>query len=228
VANGKESLIKDTDVINEIRKDLETHGADINFVDQRTNAKAIGFGLNYGKTAITFAKDFKIDIDEAEEMVDAYFNIYSVMKSWRDGQVEKALTEGYVNLLSVRKRRFHHAIDWFNSSFSEGLWSTKMLKEEISRQAMNAPVQGGAHDIFEPAIIRLNRRFKKEGMKSRILLYIHDGILGESPLEERPYIDAIAMEEMKTFLNKGTPLEIELKVDGDHYDWEWYGKKIKI
>jgi uracil-DNA glycosylase family 4 len=228
VANDKADLVTDPDLVKELMKDVEKYADKINWKEKRTQAKNIGFGLNYGKTAMTFAEDFGIDIEDAEEMVAAYFKIYNVMKAWRDDQVMKALNEGYVNLLSERKRRFHHAIEWFESSYSDDLWSTRKLKEEISRQAMNSPVQGGAHDVFESACIRLNKRIRKEKLKARILLSIHDGILGECPIEERPLINKIMLEEMPQTFHKGTEFELTLKIDTDFYKWEWYGEKIKI
>jgi uracil-DNA glycosylase family 4 len=228
LTNDKANKIADQAIIKELEKDIEKHGQEINWKEKRTQAKNIGFGLNYGKSAITFAEDFGIDIEESEEMVDAYFKIYSGMKNWRDSQVEQALKEGFVNLISERKRRFHHAIDWFNSSYSEDLWITRKQKEEIARQAMNAPVQGGAHDIFESACIRLNRRFRKEKLKARILLYIHDGIVGECPIEELAFVNKIILEEMPITYGKGTKHEVKFKIDTDFYKWEWYGEKIKL
>lgn len=228
ITNDKENLIKDKDIIPELLKDIEKFGKDINWKEERTGAKNIGFGLSYGKTAITFAEDFNIAVEEAEEMVDAYFEIYNVMRDWRNDQVEKALTQGYVNLLSERKRRFHHGVNWINSHFAEDLWSAKKTRQEISRQAMNSPVQGGAHDVFEPALLRLLKRFRKEGLRARLMLLIHDGIVGECPIEEREMVNKCVLEEMPTILNEGTEFSLNLKVDCDYYKWEWYGEKIKI
>jgi DNA polymerase-1 len=204
------------------------------FKELRTQAKAIGFGLNYGKTAITFAEDFGIEIEEAEDMVDAYFNLYRGMKKWRDGIVEEALTRGYITLISGRRRRFTQAVDWINSNFAEGLWSTKKLSEEISRQAMNSPIQGGAHDIFEPAKIRIIKRIKAEGLQSRLLLSIHDGMIFENPVEERERLKKIIAEEAIWSLNTDSDYQVNFKVDVDTFEItlgdtkaHWYGNKLK-
>lgn len=193
--------------------------------EKRSQAKSIGFGLNYGKEAISFAEEFGIDIDDAQDMIDAYFQLYRIMKKWRDAMVKQALTEGYVQLLSGRKRRFHYAVDWLNSKHSEDVWSAKMLRESISRQAMNFPVQGGAHEVFEPATLRLLERFKKEGLKARLLLSIHDGILGECPKDELEKVKQCIEEEMPFIFNPNTPLEMKLKIDISEYKSHWYAKE---
>ena len=92
---------------------------------------------------------------------------------------------------------------------------------------MNYPVQGGAHEVFEPACIRLTRRFKAEKMKARIGFYIHDGILGECPPEENQQVQAYINEEMPYTYNRGTDLELKLELDTDFYQHAWYGPKKK-
>lgn len=228
VMNDKADKINDEKFVKELLRQAELDGKGINWKEKRTQAKNIGFGLNYGKTTMTFAEDFGISLDESEEMVDAYFEVYSGMKQWRDDLVESALNKGYVELTSGRKRRFGAAVDWIDSEHSDKIWSAKMLREEISRQAMNYPVQGGAHEVFEPAIIRLDNRFRKDDMLARLLLLIHDGTLGECPITERRLIEKLIKEEMTHTFHKGTEFEIILQLDVDFYTWDWYGEKIKI
>jgi DNA polymerase-1 len=201
---------------------------DYDWKELRTRAKSIGFGLNYGKGEHAFAEEFGIEEDEAEDMIEGYFNIYKGMKKWRDNTVRQALEEGYVTLLSGRKRRFTQATRWLNSKYAKDVWQAKKLKEEISRQAMNAPVQGGAHDVFEPAKIRFINRLKKEGIKANLLLSIHDGIVGECNPEDVTRVLQIMKEELPTTFNKGTKYELNLDIDMDVYEHEWYGKKQKI
>ena len=195
----------------------------------RFKAKSLGFGLNYGKEAFSFAEEFEISEEEAQNMIDGYFATYKVMKVWRDKVVDQALDHGFITLLSGRKRRFYGATEWIYSDRGQNCkWSTNKTESEISRQAMNFPVQGGAHEIFEPALIRLNKRFRKEGLKARIMFRIHDGIVGECPLEERLIVDRCMREELPYLLGAGTDTELQLKVDTDYYKWEWYGEKIKL
>jgi DNA polymerase-1 len=225
VANEKEKLVKDQATIPELLKDVKKYENEINWHEERTRAKNIGFGLNYGKTSMTFAEDFNIPLIEAEDMIDAYFEIYYGMFDWRQKMIKQALEKGYVTLLSGRKRRFYPVRDWLKDELSYSVWSAGKIRSEIERQAINYPVQGGAHEVFEPACLRLVRRFREEGMKARLLLSIHDGILGECPIEERPMAARCIKEEMAHTFHKGTKMEINLKVDVDFYKWCWYGEK---
>jgi len=165
---------------------------------------------------------------DAEDMIEAYFKIYKGMKKWRDKTVSDTLNNGYITLLSGRKRRFTQAVNWINSKYAEDCWQAGKLKQDISRQAMNFPVQGGAHEVFEPAVTRVVRRLKKEGLKARILLSIHDGIVGECPREELETVSKILSEEMPVTFNKGTKYELKLDIDKDFYKSNWYGEKIKL
>jgi uracil-DNA glycosylase family 4 len=207
--------------------DITVDHPDHNYIANGFLSKnSISFGLNYGKEAYTFAQDFNIPQDEAEDMIKAYFKKYSGMKSWRDSLVEKGLNNGYIALASGRKRRVNQAIDWIKSKYAEGIFNANKLKSEISRQLMNYPVQGGAHEVFEPAIIRLNDAFKENGLKARLLLLIHDGIVGECPRNEVDLVVKLMKEKMPVTYFKGKPLELFLKIDTDVYKYEWYGEKL--
>jgi len=175
-----------------------------------------------------FAEEFKISEDEAQDMIDAYFEIYKGMRKWRENIVKEALTKGVIKLHNGRKRRFTMAVDWLNSEHAEGLWSTKKLKEEISRQAMNFPVQGGAHAEFEPAYLRLIKRFREEEIDAKLLLLIHDDIVGECKPEHAPQVATAIGEEMISTLNKGTEFEITLRIAPDFYKDCWYSEKVEI
>lgn len=234
IMNGKESDIKDKtkEEIQKYKDEIEKNDPnhELLWKELRTRAKSLAFGLNYGKEAFSFAEEFEISEEEAQAMIDGYFATYKVMKAWRDSIVDHALDHGYVeSTLSGRKRRFYGATEWiYSDRGQECKWSTNKTESEISRQAMNFPVQHGAHTVFEPALIRLNRRFRKEGLKARVLFRIHDGIVGECPKSERLIVDKCMKEELPYLLGAGTDTELQLKVDTDYYDWEWYGKKIKL
>ena len=225
VANGKGDGILDPDRIATIQEFLKKY-EHINFKEKRNGAKNVGFGLNYGKEAYTFAIDFNISEDEAQEMVDAYFKKYKGLKSWRDRFVREAMAKGYAELSSGRRRRINQALDWVNSHYAEGLFNANKLKSDIARQLMNYPVQGGAHDVFEPAIIRLNKAFREENLQARLLLLIHDGIVGECPPHEKYRVVELMKREMPVTFHAGTKFEVKLKIDTDLYKYEWYGEKI--
>lgn len=228
VTNDKGHKVKDQKQVKDLLRQCELDGKDIDWHEKRTQAKGIGFGLNYGKGALSFSEEFGISLDEAQEMIDAYFNIYKGMYKWREGIIKQALTKGFITLESGRKRRFNAGTDWINSDYSDGVWSAGMLREEMSRQAMNFPVQGGAHEIFEPAYIRFLDGVRAEKLRARLLLLIHDGIVGECLLHERKKIHNLLKSTMETTMNPGTKYEIKLNLDVDFYEKEWYGPKVKI
>lgn len=190
----------------------------------RTKAKTVGFGLNYGKGAESFAKEFGISVTEAEEMIEAYFSLYKKMKRWRDKICETAFRKGEISLLSGRKRRFHMATDWIKSPYAKKSWSAKIIKEEIDRQAMNFPIQGGAHESFEQGCLRLVNRIKKEGLYAHLQLSIHDGIVGSCKPHEKELVEKIINEEMIMTFNPATPQELTLKIDVGFYEDRWYGE----
>jgi DNA polymerase-1 len=157
------------------------------------------------------------------------------MKKWRDKTVSEVLENGFISLSSGRRRRFSQATDWINSRYAEDdssesglIWQANNLRESISRQAMNFPVQGGAHEVFEPAQIRVAKRFKKEGIKARLMLSIHDGLVGECLKKDAKAVSQILSEEMPVTFNRGNKDELTLDIDKDFYKWEWYGEKVKI
>jgi len=186
----------------------------------------VQFGLSYGKTAHTFSSDFNIDIHEAEKMVNAYFNKYKDTARGRQKLVNDGLKNGFITFLSGRKRRIHQAVDWINSQFAAKSWNAKVLKDDLSRQLLNSPIQGGAHDIFEQGKLRLVEQFKKHKLQARLLLTIHDGIVGECPPEETEIVLNLMKKYMPSVFFKGTELELKLDVDCDLYEFEWYGKKL--
>lgn len=192
----------------------------------RTKAKTVGFGLNYGKGAQSFADEFGITLMEAEEMIAAYFSLYKKMKKWRDKIVEQAHRKGEIYLMSGRPRRFHMAMDWINSSWAKKSWSAKIIKEEVARQAMNYPIQGGAHEAFEQGCLRLVNRIKKEGLYAHLQLSIHDGIVGSCKPHEKELVEKLIKEEMVMSFNHGTPQELTLQIDVGFYDDRWYGNSL--
>lgn len=227
VAVDKHHGIIPEEEVAKIRAFIQEHYPNTNFKESRNFAKTLGFGLNYGKAAYTFAKDFGITEEEAQSMIDAYFKKYYGMKKWRDNYVSTAFKRGYATLSSGRRRRIEQARDWIMSPQGAGTWNAKKIKGEIERQLMNYPVQGGAHEVFEPAILRLSNKFKEEGLEARLLLLIHDGIVGECKRHEAKRVIELLQQEMPVTFHKGTDLEVTLKVDTDLYKWEWYGEKIK-
>lgn len=193
----------------------------------RTLVKALGFGLNYGMSANTLAKDHGREEDEMQDMIDGYFDKYSGLHGWREEQCEVA-TEGGLLVLpeTGRKRRVHGATDWFNSEFSQNLRMRAMDIESVQRQLMNFPIQGLANEIFVAGKLNLYRALKREDYKSRLLLSLHDGLLGEGPPSEMLRLRDLAKKCLERQLGTGK-FAVPLGIDFELYDC-WSGKKLDI
>jgi len=194
----------------------------------RVFVKSMGFGLNYGMEAYTLASEHDRDVDEVQEMIDAYFDKYKSLYNWRIDQCDEWLEKGFLILPGTRrKRRFYGAADWFNSRYSKDLRKRKWDMAQVDRQAMNFPIQGLANEKFTQGKLKLCSAMRKEKMKSHPLLSQHDGIIGEGPKDEMLHIKAMALELMESYLGKGKKHEVHLGIDFDCYD-KWTGTKVAI
>lgn len=190
----------------------------------RTRTKTIQFGLLYGKGAHTFAQEFDVSFDAAQEMIEAYLNVYKGVKAGRENLIKQAMTKGYVDMYFGRKRRFFPAYNWLKDSRSENVYGIDFLREEISRQALNSPIQGTAHEIYERAIIRCINEIKKNKMEAKLILSIHDSAAFDCPREEQEEMINIINRTFPETFYKGTEYELTLSVDTKTYSSHWYLK----
>lgn len=193
----------------------------------RVFIKSMGFGLNYGMEAYTLATEHDRDVDEVQEMIDAYFKKYWRLFKWRNRMCDEWLDNGVLILpWTNRKRRMYGASEWFNSRYSQDLRMRQWDMAKVDRQAMNFPVQGFANEIFTRGKLKLLKTMRKEGMRSKIMLTLHDGVLGEGPKDEMKELLPMAKETMEKILGPGKKYEVPLGIDFDLYD-KWSGKKLK-
>ncbi|HIT14113.1 MAG TPA: DNA polymerase I [Candidatus Scatomonas merdigallinarum] len=176
---------------------------------QRRNAKAVNFGIVYGISSFGLSQDLSISRKEAADYIEKYFHTYPKIKEFLDRTVEQAKRDGYVTTLFGRRRPVP---ELFSGNF--------MQRSFGERVAMNSPIQGTAADIIKIAMVRVNRRLSGEGLKSRLLLQVHDELLVEAPLEEVEKASRVLLEEMKGAAH----LEVELEVDM-HTGKNWYEAK---
>lgn len=174
---------------------------------QRRNAKAVNFGIVYGISSYGLSEDLSISPKEAKKYIDHYFETYPKIKEFLDGTVAKAKEEGCVRTLYNRRR-----------PIPELASSNFMQRAFGERVAMNSPLQGTAADIMKIAMIRVDRRLR--GMKSRILLQVHDELLIETAPEELEAVKQILQEEMSGAADLSVKLEIDVH-DGEN----WYEAK---
>lgn len=174
---------------------------------QRRNAKAVNFGIVYGISSYGLSEDLSISPKEAKKYIEHYFETYPKIKEFLDGTVAKAKEEGCVRTLYNRRR-----------PVPELASSNFMQRAFGERIAMNSPLQGTAADIMKIAMIRVDRRLR--GMKSRIILQVHDELLIETAADELEIVKQILQEEMSGAADLSVKLEIDVH-DGEN----WYEAK---
>ena len=200
----------------------------LEWIELRVMVKALGFGLNYGMEASTLAKDHGRDERAMQDMIDAYFDKYEGLALWREEQKQTAVTKGVLVLPETgRKRRFTDAARWFNHEYSANIRLRETDIESVHRQAMNFPIQGYANEIFVRGKLRFYSELKRRGLKARLLLSLHDGILGEAPMSEIEQVRTLAKQCLERVLGEGKKYEVKLGVDFEVYD-RWSGIKIDL
>ena len=160
---------------------------------QRRNAKAVNFGIVYGISSFGLSQDLSITRKEAADYIEKYFATYPKIKSYLDGEVEKAKTDGYSLTMFGRRRPVPElkSSNFMQRSFGE-------------RIAMNSPIQGTAADIIKIAMIRVNQALRKENLRSRLVLQVHDELLIETAKEEVEQVSAILEREMRQAVDMHT------------------------
>ncbi|NLJ89800.1 MAG: DNA polymerase I [Clostridiales bacterium] len=174
---------------------------------QRSNAKAVNFGIIYGISSFGLGQDLNISRKEAEEYIDQYFKTYPKIKEFLDGLVEQGKELGYVTTIFGRRRPIPElkSSNFMQRSFGE-------------RIAMNSPIQGTAADIIKIAMNRVNEELKARNLKSRLILQVHDELLIEAKNEEIEEVKEILISEMKNAANLLVPLEVEFSIGTDWYE----------
>ena len=163
--------------------------------DERTKSKRANFGIIYGITVFGLAERLDIPRDEAKMLIDGYFETFPQVHDYMEKSKEVAREKGYVTTLFGR-RRYLPDINSHNAT----------VRGFAERNAINAPIQGTAADIIKVAMIRIIKRFKAEGIKSKMILQVHDELNFSVYLEEKEKVEGIVLEEMQNALNLSVPL----------------------
>lgn len=174
---------------------------------QRSNAKAVNFGIIYGISSFGLGQDLNITRKEAEKFIDKYFATYPKIKNFLDQLVMDAKKDGYSKTIFGRKRPIPElsSSNFMQRSFGE-------------RVAMNAPIQGTAADIIKIAMLRVNQRLKNDNMKSKLILQIHDELLIEAHKDEVEKVTRIMVEEMQGAADLLVPLEVDVQQGNNWYE----------
>ncbi len=179
----------------------QVFGVDIKDVTKkmRRDAKAVNFGIIYGISEYGLAKNVKISPREAKAYIDRYFEGYPNVKEYMDQNVSFAHQNGYVSTLCGRKRYIR---DINSSNYN--------LRSFSERAAMNMPLQGSSADIIKIAMIHVYNRLKENGLKSRLILQVHDELIIDTVISEQPLVEKILKEEMENAVTLRVPLVAEV------------------
>ncbi len=173
----------------------------------RSGAKAVNFGIVYGIGEFSLAQDLKISMKEAKQYIEDYLKTYPAIKRYMENIVEEGKKQGYVKTLMERRRYI-----------PELRASNKITQGFGERIAMNAPIQGTAADIIKIAMVNVYKRLSSEGLKSKLILQVHDELIVEAEPEEELVAKAILLEEMENAMKLSVPLKVDCNVGKTWYD----------
>ncbi len=161
----------------------------------RRQAKAINFGIDYGMSAFGLSESLGVSVGEAANFINEYFKKYPKIKQYMDDAIVSCTQKGYITTMLNRRRE----IPEINSS-------NHNIKEFGKRAAMNAPVQGSAADLIKVAMIKVAEQLKKQGLKSKLILQIHDELILNVPIEETEKVMKLVEKEMENAMELSVPL----------------------
>ena len=201
-------LSGDKNMIEAFRSGYDIHAAtaakvykkDINEVtrEERSKAKTANFGIIYGISVFGLAERMDVDRKEAKELIDGYFETYPDVKKYMDEIIELARQQGYIETIFNRKR-FLPDINSRNA----------VVRGYAERNAINAPIQGSAADIIKVAMVRIYRRFMQEGIRSTMIIQVHDELNFNVLPEEKERVQQIVIEEMEHAYTMQVPLKAD-------------------
>ena len=168
--------------------------------EQRGNAKTVNFGIIYGVSAFGLSQQTDLNRSESKVMIDSYFSNYPGLKKYMSDQIDFARNNGYVETIMGRRRYLQN----INSQ-------NNMLRSGAERNAINAPIQGSAADIIKIAMININSEFKKQSLKSKMLLQVHDELVFDVHNSEKDQIKDIVKTTMESAVKLKVPLKIDLE-----------------
>ena len=168
--------------------------------EQRSKAKTANFGIIYGISVFGLSERMNVPRSEAKELIDGYFETYPQIKEYMDKSIEVARENGYIETIFGRKRYLPDILS-----------HNAVVRGYAERNAINAPIQGSAADIIKVAMVRIYQRFKKEHIRSKMILQVHDELNFSVYPEERERVQQIVIEEME----KAYPMQVPLRADCD-------------
>lgn len=205
----KEAFLEDMDIHTKTAMDVFGVTADQVDSNMRRSAKAVNFGIVYGISDYGLSQNLGISRKDASQFIESYFAIFKGVRQYMDDIVVEARKQGYVTTL-LERRRYLPEINAKNFN----------LRSFAERTAMNTPIQGTAADIIKLAMVHMDRAIAERGLKSRMLLQVHDELVFEVPQEELELMKKLLPEVMAGALQLSVPLKAEVS-----YGSNWYEAK---
>ncbi len=207
----------DENMINAFKNNLDIHTStaakvfnmpeDFVTPEMRSKAKAVNFGIVYGIGAFSLSKDINVSVKEADKYIKEYLSHYSGIDRYLKSVVEQAKNDGYVTTMFGRRRYLPELTS-----------SNHNLRAFGERVAKNMPIQGTAADIIKIAMIKVDERLKKEGLKARLILQVHDELIVEAPEDEALQAAQILSEEMQNAVKLKVPLPADSGIGKTWYN----------
>ncbi len=188
------------------RTAAEVYGVPLEMVthQMRSASKAVNFGIVYGISEFTLAKNIGVSRYEAKEFIDRYFERYPGVKAYMDDAVKRGHAQGYVTTLMNRRR--------YLPELSSPNYAVRAFGE---RCAMNSPIQGTAADIIKLAMIAVDRALREEGFRAKLILQVHDELIVEAPEEEAERVRELLRRCMEGVMKLSVPLRTDISIGGD-------------
>jgi DNA polymerase-1 len=210
-------LSNDQELINAFNHGIDVHTATASKIyhvpleevtsEMRRRAKTANFGIIYGISAWGLAERLHISRKEGKELIDGYFQLYPGVKKYMEESVEKARDKEYVETIMGR-RRYLRDINSRNA----------VVRGMAERNAINAPIQGSAADIIKMAMILIHQRIEEEGLKSRMIIQVHDELNFKCHKSEQEILKNLVVECMEKIVQLSVPLTVSIGFGQNWYE----------
>lgn len=209
VKNLIEAFKEDKDIHAKTASDIFHVPLDEVTKDMRRNAKAVNFGILYGISSFGLSEDLGIDINTAKDFIDNYLETYPEISEYMESKKAEAYKYGYVKTLMNRKR----VIEELNNK-------NYLIRSSGERMALNTPIQGTAADILKKAMVEIFNEFNKRGLKSKMLIQVHDELVFNVVNSELDEVKKIVRDIMENTFKLEVPLKVDIQ-----YGTNWYEAK---
>ena len=201
------SFKKDEDIHTRVASDIYGIPFDEVTKNQRRVAKSVIFGIVYGISGFGLGENIGISPKQAKEFIDKYYDLYPGVKEYIDSNVASAKETGEVRTMFNRKRVIEEI---HNTNF--------MIRQSGERMAMNTPIQGSAADILKMAMIKIDKKFESENIKTKMLLQIHDELIFDIVKGEEKKVIDIVTDTMEHIVKLDVPLKVSHDLGKDLYE----------